>query len=325
MGERGASPSRRACEREVRVVPEYDLWQAACEPPQAPRCSTRTGRAWDGIFCLFLRPVDPVSRMEQTFVKVNGLPVHYRLEGAPAGALVMLCHGLLGSLEMWQPQMRALGERYRVLRFDNRGHGSSGVTAPPYTVEQLAADAVGLLDVLGVPRAHFVGCSLGGMIGQLMGARYPERLRSLVLVSSRTVMPPASMWEERIRIARTSGIAALLPTMLERWFSPSFRASDRSAVDAVAAAVLATPVEGFVGACTAIRDTDHTRLLPRVAVPTLVMSAQDDPGVPVPDTICIQRAIPGAELALVEGARHLFSVERADVFDALLLKWLARH
>lgn len=279
----------------------------------------------EGIFSLFSCRPDPASPMKQTFVEVKGLPLHYRLEGAPEGPAVMLCHGLLGSLEMWRPQVHALSARYRVLRFDNRGHGSSGVTAPPYTVEQLAADAIGLLDALDMARAHFVGCSLGGMIGQLMGARYPERLRSLVLVGSRSVMPPASMWDERIRIARTAGIAALLPTMLERWFSPSFRASDRSAVEAVAAAVLATPVEGFVGACMAIRDMDHTRLLSRIAVPTLVMSAERDPGVPVADSMYIRDAIPGAELALVQGARHLFSIERAGVFEALLLKWLAHH
>jgi 3-oxoadipate enol-lactonase len=226
---------------------------------------------------------------------------------------------------MWQPQVQALGTRYRVLRFDNRGHGSSGVTAPPYTVEQLTADAIGLLDALGIARTHFVGCSLGGMIGQLMGARYAERLRSLVLVGSRTVMPPASMWDERIRIARTAGIAALLPAMLERWFSPSFLASGHPAVQAVAAGVLATPVEGFIGACMAIRDMDHTQLLSRIAVPVLVTSADGDPGVPVDDSMFIRGAIPGAELALVEGARHLFSIERADVFEALLMKWLAHH
>ncbi len=263
--------------------------------------------------------------MTPTFVKANGLRVHYRLDGAPDGPVVMLCHGLLGTLAMWQPQVSALGTCFRVLRYDNRGHGLTEVTAPPYSVEQLAADAVGLLDALGIERAHFVGCSLGGMIGQELGAHHAERLRSLVLVGSRSVMPPASMWDERVRIARTGGIAPLLPTMLERWFTTTFRASDPAAVAAVAASVLATPVEGFVGACMAIRDMDHTQLLPRIATPTLVTSADCDPGVPVADTHFIHAAVPGAEMALVEGARHLFSIERPAVFELLLLEWLARH
>jgi 3-oxoadipate enol-lactonase len=263
--------------------------------------------------------------MTPTFAEANGLSVHYRLEGAGNGPVVMLCHGLLGSLAMWQPQVHSLGTRYRVLRYDNRGHGLTAVTTPPYSVEQLAADAVGLLDALGIARVHFVGCSLGGMIGQCLGAEHADRLRSLVLVGSRSVMPPASMWNERIRIARADGIAPLLPTMLERWFTDAFRASDPAAVAAVAAGVLATPVEGFVGACMAIRDMDHTALLPRISVPMLVTSGDRDPGVPAADTRFIHAAVPGAEMALVEGARHLFSIERAAVFERLLSDWLSRH
>lgn len=263
--------------------------------------------------------------MKPTFVTVGGLRIHYRLEGVPDRPVVMLCHGLLGSLEMWQPQVRALGRNYHVLRFDNRGHGLSGVTPAPYTIEQLGADVIGLLDTVGIARAHFVGCSLGGMIGQELGARHPQRLRSLMLVGSRSVMPPHSMWDERIRIARTLGIATLLPTMLERWFTPAFRASHPAQVDAIASAVIATSVEGFVGACMAIREMDHTQMLSRVGVPTLVTSANGDPGVPVDDTLRIQTAIPGAELALFDDARHLFSIERAADFESLLLAWLARH
>ena len=260
-----------------------------------------------------------------TFVEANGLTIHYRLEGAADAPVVMLCHGLLGTLAMWQPQAAALGAHYRVLRFDNRGHGLTAVTAPPYSVEQLAADAVGLLDALGIARVHFVGCSLGGMIGQWLGAHHADRLHSLVLVGSRSAMPPAQMWDERIRIARSDGIAPLVPVMLQRWFTDAFRATDPAAVGAVAAGVSATPVKGFVGACMAIRDMDHTALLPRISVPTLVTSGDCDPGVPVADTRFIHASVPGAEMALVEGARHLYSIERAATFESLLLDWLARH
>ena len=263
--------------------------------------------------------------MTPTFATANGLKTHYRQEGDASGPVVMFCHGLLGSLAMWQPQVQGLSARYRVLRYDNRGHGLTAVTPPPYRVEQLAADAVGLLDALGIERVHFVGCSLGGMIGQCLGAQHADRLQSLVLVGSRSAMPPVSLWEERIRIARADGIAPLVPTMLARWFTDAFRAADPAAVAAVADGVLATPVEGFVGACTAIRDMDHTAILPRIGVPTLVTSGDCDPGVPVADTRFIHSAIPGAEMALVEGARHLFSIERAAVFDRLLSDWLARH
>jgi len=226
---------------------------------------------------------------------------------------------------MWQPQMAALLGGFRVVRLDHRGHGRTEVTAAPYTVDQLAEDAIGVLDALGIAEAHFVGCSLGGMIGQAIAVRWPQRLRSLVLVGSRSAMPPAGLWEERIGIARSSGIAPLLPTMLARWFTASFRESNPAAVEAIARGVLATPVEGFVGACMAIRDMDHSRVLSRIVAPTLVTSAEDDPGVPREDTLYIQRAIPGASAVFVKGARHLFSIERAEVFTPLLLDWLSRH
>lgn len=263
--------------------------------------------------------------MASSFVVANGLRIHYRLEGKPGAPVVMMCHGLLGSLDLWEPQVPALTPRYRVLRFDNRGHGRTAVTPPPYDVDQLARDAVGLLDALAIERVHFVGCSLGGMIGQSLGARHGARLASLVLVGSRSVMGPASMWEERIRIARSQGIAPLVPTMLERWFTPAFRASDPAAVDAVARGVIATPVDGFVGACMAIRDMDHTRLLGTIAVPTLVACAGDDPGVPLSDARYTHESIRGSTLAVVDGARHLYTIERAAQFNRLLLDWLDRH
>jgi 3-oxoadipate enol-lactonase len=259
------------------------------------------------------------------FASIDGCRIHYRLEGAVDAPVVMLCHGLLGTLDMWGPQVASLAARYRVLRFDNRGHGASSVTPPPYTVAQLAADAVGVLDALGIERAHFVGCSLGGMIGQAMGAHHPARLRSLVLVGSRSVMPPAAMWDERVRIARAEGIAPLVPTMLERWFTPAFHAAHPEAVQPIVDGILATHVDGFVGACMAIREMDHRPILPHIAVPTLVTSARDDPGVPVSDTRLIEASIPGAQMVLIEGARHLFTIERAKVFEPILLDWLKRH
>lgn len=251
--------------------------------------------------------------------------MHYRLDGPSDGPVVMCCHGLLGTMNMWLSQVPALSRRYRVLRFDNRGHGRTEVTAPPYDVDQLARDAIGLLDALSIERAHFVGCSLGGMIGQALGANHPSRLRSLVLVGSRSVMPPASMWEERIRIARSEGIAPLVPTMLDRWFTPAFQAANPAAVEAVARGVRATPVDGFVGACMAIRDMDHTLRLAHIVTPSLVISGDEDPGVPLDDTRFIQGSIPGARMAVFHGARHLLSIELAEQFTSMLEDWLATH
>jgi 3-oxoadipate enol-lactonase len=263
--------------------------------------------------------------MTPTFADVKGVRLHYRLEGKAGGPPVVLCHGLLASHALWTAQMPALTRDYRVLRFDNRGHGASGVTPAPYSVAQLADDALALMDALEIARAHFVGSSLGGMIGQEIAAHHPSRLASLVLVGSRSVMGPRSFWDERIRSARAQGVAPFVPTMLDRWFTPAFRASHPATVEAIAQTIVTTPLDGFVGACMAIREMDHTQLLARITTPTLVMSGDQDPGVPVEDTRRIQASIPGAEAMVVEGARHLFSIERRETFDALLLEWLARH
>lgn len=265
------------------------------------------------------------SDRPSTFADIGGCKIHYRLDGDTGGSVVMLCHGLLGTLEMWRPQVAALRARHRILRIDNRGHGASSVTPPPYNVDALAADAVAVLDVLDIERVHFVGCSLGGMIGQALAAHHPARLRSLVLVGSRSVMPPPSMWNERVRIARTQGTAPLVTTMLDRWFTPAFRFAHPEAVQPIVDGILATHVDGFIGACMAIRDMDHRELLRRITVPTLVASASEDPGVPVSDTRLIQESIPGARMVLLERARHLFTIERADAFEPILLEWLARH
>ena len=254
-----------------------------------------------------------------------GVSLNYRLEGETNAPVVMLCHGLLGSLHMWEPQMRALLRRHRVLRWDNRGHGRSGVGTAPYSVAMLARDTLALMDALAIERAHFVGCSLGGMIAQLMAVQHAGRLASVVLVGTLEVMPPASLWDERVRIARGEGVEPLVPVMLERWFTPAFRASRPEPVEAIARGIRATPVEGFVGTCLAIKAMDQSALLARIRTPTLVMGGDQDPGVPVERSIAIHRAIAGSQLRIVEGTRHLFCIERARLFNRLLLEWLARH
>ncbi len=267
----------------------------------------------------------PTRVQTDSRLRVGDIDINHRLEGRSDAPIVMLCHGLLGNLHLWDPQLRALSRQYRVLRWDNRGHGLSDTGRLPYTMELLCRDTVALMDALKIERAHFVGCSLGGMIGQRLAARHADRLASLVLVGTLSVMGPASLWDERVRTARARGIAPLLPVMLDRWFTPAFRARRPQVVAAVARGVLATPVQGFVGACQAIRSMNQTALLARIRTPTLVMGADHDPGVPRASTRALHAAIAGSELCMVRAARHLLSVEHPRVFTRTLLSWLARH
>lgn len=258
-------------------------------------------------------------------IAANGIDMAYRFDGPEDGPCVMLCNGIMSNFSMWDRQMPALTDRYRVLRFDNRGHGGTELTPPPYTMETLTRDACGLLDSLGIERAHFVGASLGGMVGQLFAVIYPERLQSLAFLGTLSVMGPPEMWNERFEAARADGLAALMPTMMDRWFSPEFREVHADIVADVVASVTATAVDGYIGCGSAIRDMDQTAILKDIKAPTLVMGGAEDPGVPLSETAMIHESIPGAEKVIIDGARHLFGIEKPEETNRALRDFLDRH
>jgi len=142
-------------------------------------------------------------------IKIGELQVAYRLEGPAGRPVVLMSNSLMSNLSMWDPTLSALTHRFQVLRYDTRGHGQTSVTPGPYSIELLAEDAIGLMDALGIQEAHVMGLSMGGMIAQQIGARYPDRTLSLLLCNTASEMPPRSLWEERLAIARSQGIAAL--------------------------------------------------------------------------------------------------------------------
>ncbi|MBH61652.1 MAG: 3-oxoadipate enol-lactonase [Alphaproteobacteria bacterium] len=262
-------------------------------------------------------------------ISANGIDIAYRFDGpsetAAATPCVMLCNGIMSNFSMWDQQIPALIDRYRVLRFDNRGHGGTELTPPPYSMETLAADACGLLDALGIDQVHFVGASLGGMVGQLFAVRHPERLKSLAFLGTLSVMGPVDMWNDRFTAVQSDGLAALMPTMMERWFTPEFSQSHADVVADVVANVTATAVDGYIGCGSAIRDMDQTSILKDIKAPTLVMGGGEDPGVPLSATAMIHESIPRAEKVIIEGARHLFGIEKPEETNRALRRFLDCH
>jgi len=252
------------------------------------------------------------------------LPTRYVVSGHDGADTVMLAHSLASSHIMWAPQVRALEPRYRVLRYDIRGHGASGVPAGPYTLEQLAADAVSLLDALDIDRVHFVGLSMGGMIGQALALHHRDRLLSLGLCDT-TARIPASMqpvWRERIERARAEGMAALVEETIARWFTEPARTAGAPAIDMIREQILATPVEGFVGCCEAISALDYLDRLDQVDLPTLILVGEQDPSTPVVASEAIQARIPGSRLVRLADAAHLSNIEQAAGFNEALLAFL---
>lgn len=258
-------------------------------------------------------------------IQANGIQLYYTLAGPADAPLVMLSNSLGTRLEMWDAQVPALAERYRVLRYDSRGHGRSDAPPGPYTIDLLADDALGLLDALGIERAHFCGLSKGGMVGQVLGARHGERLISLALCSTACHMPARDLWDERIRVATERGMAALADGVVERWFTEAFRREPSITVDRVRQMIIDTPAHGYAGCCAAIRDMDLRELITGIRVPTLVVVGEDDPATPPEKAREIQARIPGAQLEVIPQAAHLVNIEQDVAFDAALASLLDHH
>lgn len=254
--------------------------------------------------------------------EVNGIKLHYELAGSGKAPVVMLSNSLGTRLEMWQPQMAALAGRYRVLRYDSRGHGRSDAPPGAYTMAELAADALGVLDWLGIERAHFCGLSMGGMVGQILGASHGARLSSLTLCATTCHMPAPELWDERIRVSADRGMAALVDGVTERWFTAAFRATPRPEVERVRQMILETPAHGYGGCCAAIRDMDLRETVRRVQVPTLVVAGADDPAITVDVMRGLHERIPGSRFVSVPNAAHLLNIEQAETFNRTLLEFL---
>ncbi|HJZ60112.1 MAG TPA: 3-oxoadipate enol-lactonase [Gemmataceae bacterium] len=257
------------------------------------------------------------------FATVDDARVHYRIDGQADGPILVLSHSLGADLTVWDAQAAALTGAFRVLRYDARGHGASSVTPGPYTVERLARDALGVLDALAIPRTHFCGLSLGGMVGLWLGAHAAERLGKLVLANTAARIGTPEFWKARIDAVQRGSLAAVAPAVLDRWLTAGFREQQTEAVAAVRRALLATAADGYIAGCAAVRDADLRDAARAVAVPTLVIAGARDAVTPPADSRWVADAIPGArycELAAV----HLSNVEATEQFTAAVSDFLTQ-
>ncbi|MFZ4438456.1 MAG: alpha/beta fold hydrolase [Syntrophales bacterium] len=257
-------------------------------------------------------------------ISVNGVEIAYRFDGAPDGHVVMMSNSLMCDHTMWDINIPAFTDRYRVLRYDTRGHGSSGTTPGPYSIAMLADDAVGLLDALGIRQVHFIGLSMGGMIGQQIGARYPERVYSLSLCDTASEMPPRSMWEERFAIASKQGTKGLLETTIQRWFTAPFIARNPEPIDKIRRMISSTGVEGYTACASAVRDMAQTTMLLKVKAPTMVLVGRQDPGCTVEQATVVHRMIDASQMIVLEDAAHLSNIEQSQLFNKTLRSFIDR-
>jgi len=245
--------------------------------------------------------------------------LNYRIEGDEGAPVLMLSCSLATSLELWDENVAALSTRYRILRYDHRGHGRSPVPDGPYTVEELAEDALGLLDELGLERVAFCGLSLGGAVGMALALRAPERIERLILCCTSANFAPPEKWIDRAQVARADGLAPLVEATLERWFTTAFRERSPEAIARLREQILATPAEGYAACCDALAVWDARGRLGAIAAETLVIAVADDPSTPPEELAAIAAEIERSELVLVPQAAHLVSVEQPVAFAAAVL------
>lgn len=241
--------------------------------------------------------------------------IYYEIEGE--GPWMTLSHSLACNLHMWDPQMALLTKHFKVLRFDTRGHGKSIAPMGPYTMDLLAEDAYALFAELGITQTHWMGLSMGGMIGQTLALKYPNVCASLVLADTTSRRPDNAlkMWGDRIEIVRAQGMQGLLANTLSRWFTEPFLQQKSSALQAIEKGILDTPVEGFAGCCEAIARIDTFDRLPEIKCPVLIMVGSDDHGTPPEMARKIQAQIPQSVLHIIEQASHISNVEQTAVFN----------
>jgi 3-oxoadipate enol-lactonase len=257
-----------------------------------------------------------------TRVRTDAGTFEVRIDGPADAPWIVLSNSLGATLRMWEPQVPALAQRWRVLRYDTRGHGRSDVPPGPYTIAQLGGDVLELMDALGIARAHYCGLSMGGTTGMWLAAHAPGRLDRVALCNTQPWFGPREVFDDRIATVRREGLGALIDATLQRWFTAEFRAARPEVVARIREDVLATPLAGYVACCEALRDVDLRDDLPRIAVPALVVAGAHDPA-PTP---AVAREWGGriAGASFVElPAAHLSNLGASEAFNAALTGFLA--
>jgi 3-oxoadipate enol-lactonase len=252
----------------------------------------------------------------------DGTPLNVQIDGREGAPVLMFSNSLGTNLHMWDDQMAALSDEFHIVRYDRRGHGKSGAPKGPYSMERLGKDVISILDALKIDKIHWCGLSMGGMVGQWLGANAPQRINKLVLSNTSACYPDKTPWNDRIKTVREKGLAAMVDGNMERWFTKGFREHAKDTMAKMKTMFVATPVEGYIGCCEAIRDMDFRESNPKVSVPTLIIVGAQDPATPPAAGEAIHKAIKGSQLASLDAA-HISNMEQPKAYTETLLKFLS--
>jgi 3-oxoadipate enol-lactonase len=251
------------------------------------------------------------------FVQLNDGRIHYELTGPSEAPVLVFSNSLGTDLAMWDPQMPTLAGKFRVVRYDTRGHGQSSATAGPYTIDQLADDVIALLDHLKVGQVYFCGLSMGGMTAMSLALRAADRVRKIVLCSTAPKIGTSETWNTRIDTVRNGGMSAVVDGVLQRWYTNEFRSNCPQAIESTRQTLLRTPVEGYVACCAALRNTDLREAISQIRLPALIITGAHDPVTTPVDGKFMLARIPGAKYRELPAA-HLCNIEASAAFTTEL-------
>jgi len=251
----------------------------------------------------------------------DGCPIHVEVTGPENAPALMLSNSLGTNLHMWDDQADAFAKRFRLIRYDRRGHGQSGAPKGPYSFDRFGRDILGVLDALGIKKTNWCGLSMGGMDGQWLGANAPSRVEKLVLANTNFYYADKAPWADRIRFVHEKGLEALVAPNMERWFTKGFRDRAPEAIARMTKMFVASDREGYIGCVEAIRDMDFRASNPTIKAPTLVIVGAQDPATPPVAGETIAKAIPGAKLVSLDAA-HISNVEQPQAFTKAVLDFL---
>jgi 3-oxoadipate enol-lactonase len=254
-------------------------------------------------------------------IDADGCPINVEIEGPDRAPVLMFSNSLGTNLHMWDEQAKHLSKKFRIVRYDQRGHGKSGAPKAPYTLERLGKDAVAILDGLKIERAHFCGLSMGGFTGMWLGRLAPKRIGKLILSNTAAKIGDPVIWNGRIQTVLEKGMGAVVDGVLERWFTKTFREKAASTVDGIRAMLLATPPHGYAGCCAAIRDMDQRWDIGAIGLSTLIIAGEHDPATTVKDAELIAGRIGGSKLVKLDAA-HLSNIEQSKQYTDTIEKFL---
>ncbi|MBR0877982.1 3-oxoadipate enol-lactonase [Bradyrhizobium japonicum] len=257
-------------------------------------------------------------------IDADGCLINVSVEGRDGGPTLMLSNSLGCTLQMWEPQMKALTQVFRVIRYDRRGHGKSSVPPAPYTMERFGRDVLAILDDLNIEKVHWCGLSMGGMVGQWLGANAPERFGKLILANTSCYYAEPTKWLERIDAVKKGGIAAVADAVIAGWLTQDFREREPQITAKMKSMLLASPVEGYLACCEALSTLDQREMLAKIKSPTLVIAGRHDMATPISAGELIRSNIPGASMTIIDAA-HISNVEQPHAFTDAVVGFLTQR